>query len=403
MATEQLWTGFDNTKIMAERAVCDEIGQNIVETYAPKSGVPSVYDGKLKLQLGSAQATNTGFSANANTDVTVTIPEMTGATASTAGESGLVPAPAAGDEEKLLTGDGNWTPLENDVFGTQLLDENDRPVLDETTQEPIYDAGATDQLWTGFSGKGFGAIRAYADQDGNNIKATYARKADLPDMDEAPESDIDNMFVIPNTVVIGGRRYRTVTIGNQEWLAEDLDYKFKVNGTDLPIGLNEEPNTPAAWYYNNDEAAYGIDGTYKCGLLYNWYALDYLETSKASLLPDGWHVPIIEEWEELYNYVVEQGDDASQLKAIDDSVTEGFPNNWNGTDKYGFSILPSGYKFGVFHFIGTEASYWSMSTYEADSSYAFMCDCYPEGSNLTFNGLGSKDCGAPIRLVRTIS
>ena len=36
MATEKLWTGFDNTKIMAERAVCDEVGQNIVDTYATK-------------------------------------------------------------------------------------------------------------------------------------------------------------------------------------------------------------------------------------------------------------------------------------------------------------------------------------------------------------------------------
>lgn len=109
--------------------------------------------------------------------------EMTGATASTDGESGLVPAPSAGDEEKLLTGDGNWTALENDVVGTQLLDENGQPILDEesTQDNPIYvyDAYSTDQLWTGFAGKEFGAARAYADQDGNNIKATYATKEDL--------------------------------------------------------------------------------------------------------------------------------------------------------------------------------------------------------------------------------
>lgn len=109
--------------------------------------------------------------------------EMTGATASTDGESGLVPAPAAGDEEKLLTGDGNWTAFENDVVGTQLLDENGQPILDEesTQDNPIYvyDASSTNQLWTGFAGKEFGAARAYADQDGNNIKATYATKEDV--------------------------------------------------------------------------------------------------------------------------------------------------------------------------------------------------------------------------------
>jgi hypothetical protein len=94
-------------------------------------------------------------------------------------------APDPSTDNTLLLGDQNgnktWTALENDVFGTQLLDENDQPILDETQTPPtiMYDAGASTDLWTGFAGKGFGAIRAYADQDGNNIKATYATKKDL--------------------------------------------------------------------------------------------------------------------------------------------------------------------------------------------------------------------------------
>ena len=113
MATEKLWTGFDNTKIMAERAVCDEVGQNIVDTYATKAGVPSVYDAKLKLQLGSGQAADTGFTANASADATLTVPEMGGAGASAAGSTGLVPAPAAGDQDKVLRGDGTWGDAAN--------------------------------------------------------------------------------------------------------------------------------------------------------------------------------------------------------------------------------------------------------------------------------------------------
>ena len=113
MATEKLWTGFDDTKSMAERAVCDEVGQNIVDTYATKSGVPSVYDAKLKLQLGSGQAADTGFTANASADATLTVPEMGGAGASAAGSSGLVPAPSAGDQDKVLRGDGTWGDAAN--------------------------------------------------------------------------------------------------------------------------------------------------------------------------------------------------------------------------------------------------------------------------------------------------
>ena len=89
------------------------------------------------------------------------------------GDVPSLPSPTINDSLLLGQADGSetWTALENDVFGTRLLDEE--------TGEPMYDASSTDQLWTGFAGKEFGAARAYADQDGKNIKATYATKEDL--------------------------------------------------------------------------------------------------------------------------------------------------------------------------------------------------------------------------------
>ena len=45
------------------------------------------------------------------TQTEVIVEDMVGATSETAGSAGLVPAPAAGDEKKVLTGDGNWTEL----------------------------------------------------------------------------------------------------------------------------------------------------------------------------------------------------------------------------------------------------------------------------------------------------
>ena len=89
------------------------------------------------------------------------------------GDVPSLPSPTINDSLLLGQADGSetWTALENDVFGTRLPDKE--------TGEPMYDASSTDQLWTGFAGKEFGAARAYADQDGNNIKATYATKKDL--------------------------------------------------------------------------------------------------------------------------------------------------------------------------------------------------------------------------------
>lgn len=187
-STQQLWTKYNGQGFAAEyakyaeRATTDEQGNNLTLTVT-NSQVTAI-GGKL-------------ISA-------VTPAEMTGATASTDGESGLVPAPAAGDEEKLLTGDGNWTAFENDVVGTQLLGEEDgQPMLDETTQEPIYDAYSTDQLWTGFAGKKFGAARAVADQDGNVFGDTYARKLLPATKAFAASVTVDNNRVTSITGVTG--------------------------------------------------------------------------------------------------------------------------------------------------------------------------------------------------------
>lgn len=167
-----------------------------------------------------------------------------------------------------------------------------------------------------------------------------------------------------NTVVIGGRAYPVVQIGNQLWMAENLDYKFEYNGSTLPIGPSGIPSTPAAWYYNNDEAAYGIDGTYKCGLLYNWYATKYLDDNKATLLPSGWHVPSNNEWVTLDASVSGSG---NKLKSTDNSIAVNFPSSWNGTNEYGFGAVPSGDRYdGSFYDLNSSCTYWTTTEYDSN-------------------------------------
>lgn len=134
-----------------------------------------------------------------------------------------------------------------------------------------------------------------------------------------------------DSVVIGGRAYRTVTIGNQIWLAENLDYKWDV----LNIGIN--PSVQSAVYYNNDEATYGING-YNCGLLYNSHAADYLEANKSTLLPSGWRVPSLEDFITLKDYINDSSNDGYKLSSNGLS----WAPNWNGSDDFGFSMIPSG-------------------------------------------------------------
>lgn len=280
MATEKLWTGFDNTKIMAERAVCDEVGQNIVDTYATKD-------------------------------------PMVGATSQEAGEAGLVPAPAAGDQGKVLTGDGTWSEVE------------------EYTDEYI------DSLFAG------------------------------------------------NVVVIGGRSYPYVQIGNQLWLAENLDYKFEVGGRQIPIGVSKTPSTPSAWYYNNEEKTYGVNGN-KYGLLYNWHAVKYLEDNKSTLLPEGWHVPTTEEWDTLMNAVGGNSIAGTKLKSI-----TGWDSG-NGDDSYGFTAFPSGFYYGSFDYLGSNAGFWTSIEYNSSNAYYRGLGA---GTSLN-SGNDYKTFGYSVRLVK---
>lgn len=161
-----------------------------------------------------------------------------------------------------------------------------------------------------------------------------------------------------DTVTIGGRAYKTVKIGNQLWMAENLDYKFDVNGSQIPIGPTGSPSTPAAWYYNNDEATYSIDGTRKCGLLYNWYAVDYLNNHLSELgVPSGWHVPTDDEWTALANAVGGTSTAGTKLKAANVS----WASSWGGTDDYGFGVLPAGFYGGIFGNVGSYAYFWTIT------------------------------------------
>ena len=185
--------------------------------------------------------------------------------------------------------------------------------------------------------------------------------------------EIDGMSLVGH-VTIGGRTYKTVKIGTQEWMAENLDYKFQVNGITIPIGASGIPSNPAAWYFNNNETDYGIDGTYKCGLLYNQYAAKYLDDNKTTLLPDGWHVPTNSEYESL---IVNVGSNSGmKLKSLDNSVMSGFPNDWNGTDDYAYNGLPCGRRdpdFAPgFSFFGLRGTWWTSIQDDSNTDRAYF-------------------------------
>lgn len=94
---------------------------------------------------------------------------------------------------------------------------------------------------------------------------------------------------------IEGNVYKTVTIGKQVWMAENLKTSKYNNGTSIPLVTRDtEWNrlaTPAYCWYRNDQTKFG----YIYGALYNWYAIN-----TGSLYPAGWHVTTDAKWTTVF-------------------------------------------------------------------------------------------------------
>ena len=158
--------------------------------------------------------------------------------------------------------------------------------------------------------------------------------------------------------------YKTVKIGGQVWMAENLDYADSVKTPSLK-GKN--------WCFNNV-----LENCAVTGRLYTWaaaidsvklgpdadnpqgcsYGVTCIPAIVHGICPDGWHLPAIDEWEILFDEVGGQLTAGKILKS-----QTGWRINGNGTDAYGFSALPAGYRTDYDRFNNTEgydAYFWSV-------------------------------------------
>jgi len=158
-----------------------------------------------------------------------------------------------------------------------------------------------------------------------------------------------------------GNTYKTVEIGSQIWMAENLKtVKFNDNGSIPNVTGNSawiNLRTPGYCWYDNDVTA----NKPEYGALYNWYAV---KTGK--LCPAGWHVPDDAEFKILEMYLGMTQAEADELlwRGTDQGTqlksTTGWEAGANGTNNSGFSAIPGGYRYhldGAFNNIG-ELCYW---------------------------------------------
>jgi uncharacterized protein (TIGR02145 family) len=140
---------------------------------------------------------------------------------------------------------------------------------------------------------------------------------------------------------IDGNKYKTVVLGNQEWMAENLKTTKYNDGSIIPLTIDTIQwvnKVVGAYcnYANNDS----IGNIY--GKLYNWYTIN---TKKVC--PTGWHVPDDYEWSTLISYLGGEKIDVGILRETGNTHWAA-PNNYTTTSSNQslFTALPGGLRFG---------------------------------------------------------
>lgn len=200
---------------------------------------------------------------------------------------------------------------------------------------------------------------------------------------DAPQANTNYEFVIikgircpgtPSITDIDGNLYNTVLIGSQCWMAENLKTTTYKNGTAIPNVTDANAwsslTTGAYVWWDNDIS---WKGPY--GALYNWYAV--VDPNRLCLT--GWHIPSDDEWTALTDFIGGTSPpNGGKLKSCHqvnsplggDCNTADHPR-WEehyiyyGTDDFGFSGLPGGYRefMGTFTNFGYSGNWWSATGY----------------------------------------
>jgi uncharacterized protein (TIGR02145 family) len=174
-----------------------------------------------------------------------------------------------------------------------------------------------------------------------------------------------------------GKKYKTTKIGEQVWMAENLNYEAE-----------------GSRCYRDSTSYCG-----KYGRLYDWATAMGIDkefnkkkwngsdVKRQGVCPKGWHLPSNAEWDKLYRYA--DGTSGTENPYESETVgkylksKEGWPEPGNGEDKFGFSALPGGYgnSGGYIMHVGGYGLWWSAS--ECCSSIAYNRDMgyYYEGAS----------------------
>ncbi|MCQ2336982.1 MAG: hypothetical protein MJ010_07385 [Paludibacteraceae bacterium] len=221
-----------------------------------------------------------------------------------------------------------------------------------------------------------------------------------------------------------------VKIGEQYWLKENtrcIEYDTESEACNAIWLINNTiPTSETAEY-----TPYYIDPTTKVnkpdcmtedqygklGVLYNWAAAvgienggtrrDAFTDKRQGICPNGSHIPTVEEWQTLYDYIYNDKSLSSNtvgeyLKTTSGWYDEGKPQTYpQGLDTYGFAALPAGGALGKdVNLVGKEAFFLTAVPKEDDINCAYFSNLYYKQNYFLYNRDGGKGYAQSVRCLK---
>ncbi|MCG6187692.1 fibrobacter succinogenes major paralogous domain-containing protein [Maribellus maritimus] len=214
-----------------------------------------------------------------------------------------------------------------------------------------------------------------------------------------------------------GNTYNAVKVGEQVWMAENLKVTHYPDGREIPLITNNyiwanqtNNNTSDAYciYFNDmsgEKDIYGALYTWAAAMGDNAVASSQNPSGVQGVCPSGWHLPSESEWDELIDFVGENGYDGKEavvLKATEKWTWNNFEDATGcGTDDYNFAALPGGSRFastGESQGMGYNGNWWT-STKGSRSTDAICFTMYNARIDVS-RLVGSKSLGFSVRCVK---
>jgi uncharacterized protein (TIGR02145 family) len=200
-------------------------------------------------------------------------------------------------------------------------------------------------------------------------KTTVKKKAPVKKPTTVKEVEIPGTGTVKD--VRDGKVYKTIKIGTQTWLAENMAY----NAGD------------GCWAYNND-----VNNIKKYGYLYDW------KTAKKAGALTGWHLPTDADWITLITYLGGMYEAGGKLKKTGATGYWTSPNT-GATNASGFSAVPGGCRafMGKFDDVGAVGYYWTSTDVNTIVAYYYFIN---NNSGTISKTSGDKVNGYAVRCVK---